>query len=75
MKLVAGVCGGDGGLGAAPIRLLMVPKSKRPRRSAPPGEELCVGNLLRLSPGTEWFPDQGSCIKMFFPWTPTYFAS
>ena len=75
MKLVAGACGGVGSLGAAPIRLPMVPKSTRPRRLDPLGDELCAGNLLMLLPGTEWFPDQGSCVKMFSPWNLTYFAS
>lgn len=67
MKLVAGALGADGGLGAGPIRLLMVPNNKRPRRTAPPGEEPTGGNLLTLLPYAEWFPDQGSCFKIFFP--------
>ena len=75
VKLVSGAPGGEGGLGAEPIILLMVPNSKRPRRSAPPGVELRGGKPLL--PCIEWFPyHRAVCFKKSsLLWALTYFAS
>lgn len=57
MKLVVGLRGVDGSLGVVFIRLFIVLKSKRLRRLVFLGEEFCIGNLLRLLLGIEWFLD------------------